>query len=422
MLLTSVSAEELKLGLKSKWGIAKITYAREYRRAATHVLRFIKSLTDGAQVPWDLQISWGGDATALGRPSIQLGIADPSTDPTLTRVINIARSLYRCYLSCRYAFPTANKRAEWAGTVWCEASIKTGSYLGPSFQAEWFAVSSMDFLDDMRMTVRQAVDTSYGFHASSKNIRDNTARATQLLSNNAFIYREHNSDENLQYPYQHPIIQEAINILWFKNKDDDGMTFQEHFSPMPIPAMALVLAVIQCCIEEWTNGTGAESDWNESRFKSVYQWHIDSLIGFDSCDDAESGDPFEVIRSNLLHNASCHADLADTRMAQPEDGRNYVVVLNNFLQGHPTGNLTPFLQYVMSQEGRGDTLIHTAIAKFRHVEYAVTVGRGTSKGSAKRDAAKKVYEYFLENGVPGPHEEEPKLQAFVISTDRKSVV
>jgi hypothetical protein len=47
----------------------------------------------------------------------------------------------------------------------------------------------MDFLDDMRMTVRQAVDTSYGFHASSKNIRDNTARATQLLSNNAFIYR-----------------------------------------------------------------------------------------------------------------------------------------------------------------------------------------------------------------------------------------
>lgn len=47
----------------------------------------------------------------------------------------------------------------------------------------------MDFLDDMRMKVRQAVDTSYGFHASSKNIRENTARARQLLSNNAFIYR-----------------------------------------------------------------------------------------------------------------------------------------------------------------------------------------------------------------------------------------
>ena len=60
---------------------------------------------------------------------------------------------------------------------------------------------------------------------------------------------------------------------------------------------------------------------------------------------------------------SCHADLADTRMAQPKDGRNYVIVLNDFLQGHPTKNLTPFLQYVLSQEASGDTLIHTAIAK-----------------------------------------------------------
>ena len=54
----------------------------------------------------------------------------------------------------------------------------------------------------------------------------------------------HNSNQNLQYPYRHSIIQEAINILWFKNKDDDGMTFQEHFSPMPIRAMALVLTAV----------------------------------------------------------------------------------------------------------------------------------------------------------------------------------
>jgi len=56
--------------------------------------------------------------------------------------------------------------------------------------------------------------------------------------------QEHNSNETLQYPYRHPTIQEAVNILWFKNKDDDGTTFQEHFSPMPIRAMALVLTAV----------------------------------------------------------------------------------------------------------------------------------------------------------------------------------
>jgi len=32
--------------------------------------------------------------------------------------------------------------------------------------------------------------------------------------------------------------------LWFRNKGDDGMTFREHFSPFPVPAMALVLVVV----------------------------------------------------------------------------------------------------------------------------------------------------------------------------------
>ena len=102
------------------------------------------------------------------------------------------------------------------------------------------------------------------------------------------------------------------------------MTFQEHFSPMPIRAMALVLTAvgfdhtasvldanlaptyryqIQCCIEEWTDGIRTESNWDEKRFKNVYQWHIDSLTEFHDHDNAESGDPLEVIRGDLLHNA-----------------------------------------------------------------------------------------------------------------------
>ena len=47
----------------------------------------------------------------------------------------------------------------------------------------------MEFLADVRKKVWPAVVTSYGFHTSAKSIRDNAARARQLLSNGAFICR-----------------------------------------------------------------------------------------------------------------------------------------------------------------------------------------------------------------------------------------
>ncbi len=38
-------------------------------------------------------------------------------------------------------------------------------------------------------------------------------------------------------------------------------------------------------------------------------------------------------------------------------------MLNNLLQGHPTGNLTPYFEYVMTREGPDDNVTHFATAK-----------------------------------------------------------
>jgi hypothetical protein len=93
--------------------------------------------------------------------------------------------------------------------------------------------------------------------------------------------------------------------LWFKNKDDDGLIFQEHFSPMPFPAIAIALTVIECCIDEWANGTREESYWNEERFKTVYLRHTKSLT--DPDERLLGADALEEIRGNLLVNAVNHA-------------------------------------------------------------------------------------------------------------------
>ncbi|KAH9056327.1 hypothetical protein EDB87DRAFT_1532126, partial [Lactarius vividus] len=55
--------------------------------------------------------------------------------------------------------------------------------------------------------------------------------------------------------YRHPLIQQAFNVTWFRNSADDGVIYREHFSPVPVPAIAFILTVIDCYIDEWTDGT-----------------------------------------------------------------------------------------------------------------------------------------------------------------------
>ncbi|KAI0248446.1 hypothetical protein BJV78DRAFT_1131491, partial [Lactifluus subvellereus] len=80
--------------------------------------------------------------------------------------------------------------------------------------------------------------------------------------------------------YRHPIIQKAINITWFGDQDADGIVFHEYFSTMPVPAIALVLMVIECCIGEWSQGIRRQSSWDQEHFYNAYLSHINSLTDF----------------------------------------------------------------------------------------------------------------------------------------------
>ena len=41
------------------------------------------------------------------------------------RVLKTARTLYRCWLSCKDAFPTPDMKGRWAADVWNEACLRT---------------------------------------------------------------------------------------------------------------------------------------------------------------------------------------------------------------------------------------------------------------------------------------------------------
>ncbi|KAI9450205.1 hypothetical protein F5148DRAFT_1337392 [Russula earlei] len=152
-----------------------------------------------------------------------------------------------------------------------------------------------------------SVQNRYGFNTSrAPDVISRNARYAQaLLTEMTFIYGVRPTRP--RHPYRHPIIQQVINITWFQDKNSDGLIFYEHFTPIPIQTIALALAVIECCIDEWTDGTRKESNWTEGRYRSVYYSHVLSLNSLRDQSRPPGEDLVAQIQRDLLKNARAHA-------------------------------------------------------------------------------------------------------------------
>lgn len=288
-------ARETKVGLDSKSGVSKFLHAREYRRAARDAYRFAKHVSDR-----------GRDGAVFSQPSNTLV---PPDEDNSDHAVRVARHLYRCHLSCHDAFPSPYLKDEWIVVVWSDACARIGGCASSSPLAEEFVITSITLLADMKMTVKHLVESLYGFDTSRApdSISRNAGLAQALLTNMAFIYREPNFGATPHHPYRHPIIQKAINMLWFHSNDGDGIVFHEFFTPIPIPTIALILTVIECCISEWTDGTHKSSNWNEDRYKTAYHSHVESLSDLRDHDPPHSGEFTAQIQHDLLKDARIHA-------------------------------------------------------------------------------------------------------------------
>ncbi|KAF9235432.1 hypothetical protein BU15DRAFT_51404, partial [Melanogaster broomeanus] len=80
--------------------------------------------------------------------------------------------------------------------------------------------------------------------------------------------------------YEHKIIQKAINISFYKDKRDEGVRYPQYFQPFPVAGKALVLTVIEACIDEWSSGERCDIQFNEPIYKPVYHIHLAQLRKF----------------------------------------------------------------------------------------------------------------------------------------------
>ncbi|GJJ13727.1 hypothetical protein Clacol_007983 [Clathrus columnatus] len=135
---------------------------------------------------------------------------------------------------------------------------------------------------ELRMKLTPLVASNYGFKLPvSENVEYmNRELVKMLLFKDAFLFQEPNRRHGL---YSNPILQIAINEMWFQNDRDEGVKFSEYFNPIPFPVIALIFTVVEFIINQWESGSYCNvTAFTAKEYKQVYLRHLQSLEATDS--------------------------------------------------------------------------------------------------------------------------------------------
>lgn len=176
-------------------------------------------------------------------------------------------------------YPDAMQEIRWAKRAWkagceeLEARILSNSEI-----IKLITSRGSHFRGQVKTKVSHHFKGMYGFVASTDRniIEKNVTLSRDLKKKFAFTYAERLPSGNKGL-YQHPILQEVVNEQWFSNKKDDGIKFSEVYKPFPKVAFALILTAVECCIDEWTDGTRSNVQFMQEAYEDIFHEHLEEL-------------------------------------------------------------------------------------------------------------------------------------------------
>ncbi|KAI5982758.1 hypothetical protein EDC04DRAFT_2498380, partial [Pisolithus marmoratus] len=207
---------------------------------------------------------------------------DDMTQEFMTTVI----SDYHAHLCTKGPMPDHALETTLLDTSWAQACKVTGVNLAHTPQLAKLVTShGSQVHSQLKTKLHPLVKAMFSFHSSqSKNaIKKNWALAEGLKEGTNFAFKVQVLPSTYHGKYQHMalLIQKIINTMWFANKHDNGVVFHNYFKLFPLPALALVLAAIECCIDEWVMGTRMDIIFTIQEYHGTYESHLKCLRAFE---------------------------------------------------------------------------------------------------------------------------------------------
>ncbi|KAF8891710.1 hypothetical protein BD779DRAFT_1468650 [Infundibulicybe gibba] len=187
-------------------------------------------------------------------------------------IIALANRLYRCLLSTQDGFPETVDDILQIKKAW-DSALKIKALDPVPLSPRVFKIirsRNSQLRGEAKSKMALLVGATYGFNSGNgrKTITANRNLAESLKHEGGFVYKG---------LYRNPIIQKGINVIWFRNKFDEGIEFSDMFDPIPIEAIAFVLTAVEAAIDEWATGTKTDIPFKADEYRQTYRAHFRSL-------------------------------------------------------------------------------------------------------------------------------------------------
>ncbi|KAJ7728187.1 hypothetical protein B0H16DRAFT_243727 [Mycena metata] len=214
-------------------------------------------------------------STSTGRPKAK------DFDDVTQELLALAIKLYRCCLGGKNPFPPPATELEFVRDVWAAACkmLNISMQLTPTL-SKLITIRGTHFRGEGKTKIRPIVEVGLNFKSGQdkKTIAYNRQRAEDLKENNTFTFKDLEARKGM---YRSPLIQQAINGLFFANRRDEGPTFPDVFNPFPKEGFAFVLATFINCIDEWATGVRVDIPFTANEYRSVYEAQLQALLEFE---------------------------------------------------------------------------------------------------------------------------------------------
>ncbi|EDR01732.1 uncharacterized protein LACBIDRAFT_332970 [Laccaria bicolor S238N-H82] len=205
-----------------------------------------------------------------------------------------AASYYRVLLFTENTFPDSATKVQFLRRAWKHANDDSGMehLLLDADVAKIVKACGSQARGKAKSKTQALFEVLYRFDSGcgKSAIKKNRDKAERLKHEKGFVYKEledlNDPESHRKGMYQHPIIQKAVNCMWFKNRRDEGILFETLFEGMPLPAIALLLTAIEANIDEWLTRIRVAASFFADEYRKVYASHLNSLMSFAdySCD------------------------------------------------------------------------------------------------------------------------------------------
>ncbi|KAG1742961.1 hypothetical protein EDD22DRAFT_851560 [Suillus occidentalis] len=204
-------------------------------------------------------------------------------EPSVRTIFGITWALYRGRLCTEGAMPDRMQEVTWAKLAWNEACKRLQSRV--AYDAEIIKMitsRSSHFHGEVKSKVWPYITDEYGFETSTRQsvIDHNIMLVHELKKDFSFVYKTRSPDGNKGL-YSTKIIQKVVNMMWFRDKKDEGVLYPEFYKPFPEVGLALLLTVIESRIDEWSTGSQTNKMFTVDEYQSVLNEHLNNLVDFD---------------------------------------------------------------------------------------------------------------------------------------------